>query len=81
MFSLVKNLKDGEYLVDETTALKLEPSLIAQFDEDSDAVKAKELHRAIENNNIKAAAYSIKGKSATPLYRTVDLGIDGEKLQ
>ena len=52
-----------------------------EFDEDSDAVKAKELHRAIENNNIKAAAYSIKGKSATPLYKTVDLGIDGKDLQ
>ena len=53
MFNLVKNLKDGEYLVDETTALKLEPSLIAQFDEDSDAVKATQLKVRVLHHCIK----------------------------
>lgn len=80
MVSIVKNLSDGEYLIDEATAVKLGSTLIAEFDDASDAVKAKELHRAIEGNKIKAVAYSITGKKATPLYKTVDLGIDASDL-
>lgn len=80
MFNLVKNLKDGDFLVDEATALKLSPSIISEFDEDSDAIRARELHRAIEANHITAAAYMIPGKKAVPYYRSIDLGIDGNEL-
>lgn len=80
MLSVTRNLKDGEYLLSEDEAIKLGSSLIAEYDEASDAVKAKEMHRAIESNNIKAVAYSITGKKATPQYRSADLGVDARVI-
>lgn len=80
MLSIVRNLKDGEYLISEDEAIKLGSTLIAEYDDASDAVKAKEMHRAIESNNIKAAAYSITGKKATPQYKSLDLGVDGNVI-
>lgn len=80
MISIVKTLKDGEYLVDEATAIKAGSSLIAEFDDASDAVKAQKMHQAIENNNIKASLYITKGKNATAYYKTVDLGVDVQAL-
>lgn len=81
MIQMTKNVKDGEFLITAEEAMKYGSTLLDQADV-VDAAKPIQLVamlRVINENGVAPVAYET-GSKVTPLYRSVDIGVDGNAI-